>query len=77
MRDSVRRARLTLLQSAAIGRSAYSAAGTERRLHLADGRALACLELGDPSGQPVLYFHGYPGSLVVRHMDKVLAGLLM
>ncbi len=38
------------------------AGGTEHRLRLADGRTLACLELGDPSGVPVLYFHGYPGS---------------
>ena len=34
----------------------------EHRLQLADGRTLACLELGDPGGSPVLYFHGYPGS---------------
>ncbi len=34
----------------------------ERRLRLADGRVLACLEMGDPAGSPVLYFHGYPGS---------------
>ncbi len=34
----------------------------EHRLRLADGRTLACLELGDPEGSPVLYFHGYPGS---------------
>jgi pimeloyl-ACP methyl ester carboxylesterase len=34
----------------------------EHRLRLADGRTLACLELGDPGGSPVLYFHGYPGS---------------
>ncbi len=36
--------------------------GREHRLRLADGRTLACLELGDPAGRPVLYFHGYPGS---------------
>ncbi|ALP52294.1 hypothetical protein Tel_03575 [Candidatus Tenderia electrophaga] len=35
---------------------------TEHRIRLADGRTLACLELGDPGGAPVLYFHGYPGS---------------
>lgn len=34
----------------------------EHRLRLAGGRTLACLELGDPGGSPVLYFHGYPGS---------------
>lgn len=34
----------------------------EYRLRLADGRTLGFLELGDPAGRPVLYFHGYPGS---------------
>jgi hypothetical protein len=34
----------------------------EHRLRLADGRTLACLELGDAGGSPILYFHGYPGS---------------
>lgn len=34
----------------------------EHRLRLADGRILACLELGDSGESPVLYFHGYPGS---------------
>ncbi|HEX4267964.1 MAG TPA: alpha/beta hydrolase [Steroidobacteraceae bacterium] len=42
--------------------SASSATEREHRLRLADGRTLACLELGDPAGPPVLYFHGYPGS---------------
>lgn len=44
--------------------SAYTSTVDERehRLRLADGRTLAYLELGDPSGPPVLYFHGYPGS---------------
>ena len=31
-------------------------------VRLADGRALAYLELGDPSGRPLFYFHGFPGS---------------
>lgn len=35
---------------------------TEHRIRLADGRTLACLELGHPGGAPVLYVHGYPGS---------------
>lgn len=34
----------------------------EHRIRLRDGRALACLELGDAHGSPVLYCHGYPGS---------------
>jgi len=53
---------LIVLESAAGGRDASSKAETEHRLRLADGRTLACLELGDPAGPPVLYFHGYPGS---------------
>lgn len=44
---------------------------TEHRLRLHDGRTLACLELGDPSGPPALYFHGYPGS---RLEARVAAG---
>lgn len=35
---------------------------TERHIRLADGRVLAYLETGDPSGAPVMYFHGFPGS---------------
>jgi hypothetical protein len=34
----------------------------EHRFRLTDGRIVACLELGDPGGSPILYFHGYPGS---------------
>jgi pimeloyl-ACP methyl ester carboxylesterase len=48
----------------------------EHRLRLADGRTLACLELGDPSGAPVLYFHGFPGSrLEARVAATAAAGL--
>ena len=53
-------AQLTLLQSTAGGSA--NAAETEHRVRLPDGRTLACLELGDPAGPPVLYFHGFPGS---------------
>lgn len=42
--------------------SDYGAAEVEHRVRLADGRMLACLQIGDPAGPPVLYFHGYPGS---------------
>lgn len=34
----------------------------ERTVTLPGGRCLAYAEYGDPSGQPVLYFHGMPGS---------------
>lgn len=41
-----------------------SSGGSERehRVPLPDGRTLACLELGDPGGAALLYFHGFPGS---------------
>src|SRR5437868_969172 len=41
----------------------------EGTVHLADGRALAYAEWGDPSGTPVLHFHGIPGSRLERHTD--------
>jgi len=31
---------------------------------LADGRALGYVDLGDPTGTPVFFFHGFPGSRV-------------
>lgn len=49
---------------------------TEHRLRLADGRTLACLELGDPAGPPVLYFHGYPGSRLESRIAAAAAGRL-
>lgn len=42
--------------------SDIGAAELEYRVRLADGRTIACLGLGDATGPPVLYFHGYPGS---------------
>lgn len=50
-----------ILESAPGGCAAYRTE-IEHRLRLADGRTLGCLELGDPAGAPVLYFHGLPGS---------------
>jgi pimeloyl-ACP methyl ester carboxylesterase len=35
-----------------------------RTVQLEDGRRLGYAEWGDPSGQPLFYFHGWPGSLV-------------
>jgi pimeloyl-ACP methyl ester carboxylesterase len=67
---------LTLPESVAIEWSARRAAETEHRLRLADGRTLACLELGDPSGPPVLYFHGYPGSRLEARVAAAAAGRL-
>lgn len=39
---------------------AFSSAG--KTIQLADGRILAYLDIGDPEGRPVFYFHGTPGS---------------
>lgn len=44
------------------GLSGNNVAEMEYRVHLADGRTIACLGLGDNMGRPVLYFHGFPGS---------------
>jgi len=35
---------------------------TDQTIKLADGRALGYAEFGDPSGMPVLFFHGFPAS---------------
>ena len=40
---------------------------------LADGRLLGFDEFGDPDGVPVLYFHGFGSSRVVRHPDDAIA----
>ena len=45
-------------------------------MRLADGRALACLQLGDPAGPPVLYCHGYPGSRLEARVAAAAAGRL-
>jgi pimeloyl-ACP methyl ester carboxylesterase len=36
---------------------------------LSDGRALAFAEWGDPSGVPVIHFHGIPGSRLERYAE--------
>jgi pimeloyl-ACP methyl ester carboxylesterase len=38
----------------------FSSAG--ETMQLSDGRTLAYLDIGDPEGRPVFYFHGGPGS---------------
>lgn len=35
---------------------------TEGAIHLPDGRKLGFSEFGDPTGKPLFYFHGLPGS---------------
>jgi pimeloyl-ACP methyl ester carboxylesterase len=54
----------------------YGAAEVEHRVRLADGRTLACLQLGDPAGPPVLYFHGYPGSRFEARVAAAAVGRL-
>jgi len=39
---------------------AFSSAG--KTIQLSDGRTLAYLDIGDPEGRPLFYFHGGPGS---------------
>ncbi|HEV2369259.1 MAG TPA: alpha/beta hydrolase [Acidimicrobiales bacterium] len=41
-----------------------------RVMELPDGRELAWLELGDPSGKPVIGFHGTPGSRFQLVVDE-------
>jgi len=50
-----------------------SPSGTTR---LPDGRRLAWYRFGDPSGAPVLYFHGFPGSGVEAAWAGPLAARL-
>jgi pimeloyl-ACP methyl ester carboxylesterase len=42
------------------GGFAFSSAG--KTIELSDGRTLAYLDIGDPAGRPLFYFHGGPGS---------------
>lgn len=39
---------------------------------LSDGRRLAYAEYGDPHGQVVFFFHGAPGSRLMRHPDEAI-----
>ncbi len=44
-----------------------------RQVTLSDGRTLGFDEFGDPEGSPVLFFHGFGSSRVVRHPDDEIA----
>ncbi|MFL5346064.1 MAG: alpha/beta fold hydrolase [Hyalangium sp.] len=44
----------------------------EGSIRLKDGRRLAFAESGDPSGVPVVFLHGNPGSRYMRHPDDSL-----
>jgi pimeloyl-ACP methyl ester carboxylesterase len=41
---------------------------------LASGRRLSFDDAGDPSGRPVFFLHGCPGSRLSRHPDDAIAG---
>lgn len=43
---------------------------------LSDGRRLAYEEYGDPNGKVVFFFHGAPGSRLLRHPDQSLPARL-
>lgn len=49
---------------------------TSRRVVLSDGRRLGFDDFGDPDGIPVLFFHGFGSSRVVRHPDDGIAAQL-
>jgi pimeloyl-ACP methyl ester carboxylesterase len=44
-----------------------------RRVTLSDGRTLGFDDFGAPDGTPVLFFHGFGSSRVVRHPDDDIA----
>jgi pimeloyl-ACP methyl ester carboxylesterase len=44
-----------------------------RQITLSDGRRLGFDDFGDPLGEPVLFFHGFGSSRVVRHPDDEIA----
>ncbi len=47
-----------------------SVALTDHCLTLDDGRQLGYVDYGDPNGQPVVLFHGLPGSRLQGHPDR-------
>jgi pimeloyl-ACP methyl ester carboxylesterase len=46
---------------------------SSRQVTLSDGRRLGFDDFGDPDGTPVLFFHGFGSSRVVRHPDDDIA----
>jgi pimeloyl-ACP methyl ester carboxylesterase len=47
--------------------------GASRLVRLSDGRDIGYDEIGDPEGTPLLFFHGFGSSRVVRHPDDSIA----
>jgi pimeloyl-ACP methyl ester carboxylesterase len=68
----LRRAR----RRANVRRSLAALGPTSRRMTLSDGRTLGFDDFGDPEGTPVLFFHGFGSSRVVRHPDDDIAAQL-
>lgn len=46
---------------------------TARTVRLPDGRLLGWDDLGDPQGIPVLWFHGFGSTRIIRHPDDGIA----
>jgi pimeloyl-ACP methyl ester carboxylesterase len=45
----------------------------DRQIRLSDGRRLAYAEYGAAGGEPAFFFHGTPGSRLLRHPDPSIA----
>lgn len=70
---------LARLRRARRGRSSATAqplAPHTQLLDLADGRTLGFDDLGEPDGLPVLFFHGFGSSRIVRHPDDAIPAQL-
>lgn len=53
-----------------------SSTTTDNQIRLRDGRAIGYAEYGDPTGKPVFFFHGWPGSrLFLRSQASKTASL--
>jgi pimeloyl-ACP methyl ester carboxylesterase len=42
-------------------------------VELPDGRLLGFDDVGDPNGEPLLYFHGFGSTRLIRHPDDAIA----
>jgi|SRR5712692_385838 len=56
--------------------SSLSGSRDDRTIRLNDGRSLGYAEYGDPSGEPMLFFHGAPGSRLFWALADEVAGAL-
>jgi len=44
--------------------AAIMSTSIDKQIKLHDGRSLGYIEIGDPGGEPLFYFHGFPGSRI-------------